>query len=96
MSTFTQQREAVFELAKHAVIGVAAARLCDNEHDAAFIISSYHRDAEKIGLPNSTAWALLFSAGEVAFTDALTAAAKEHHQSPAAELAEFALSQEHS
>lgn len=94
MSIDTEQRNAVFALAKQAVIGVAAARLSGNETDAAFLLSKYHEDATALQVRDTTAWALLFSAAIVSLADALTVSAEDHHQSPAAELSELALRQE--
>jgi hypothetical protein len=94
MTLDTAQREEVFALAKKTVRGVAAARIGNSETDAAYVISTYHQEAHLLGANPSTAWALLFSASMVTLTDVLAEIAAEHHQSPAAELADLALHQE--
>jgi hypothetical protein len=88
------QRAQSFELARKAVIGVAAARLTEMEDDAALVITDFRDQCAAIGVDAPTGWAMLFSAAVVGLTDALVDLAQIHHQSPSAELVDFALAQE--
>ncbi len=94
MSLTVTQRAAALELARKAVIGVAAARLTETEEDAALILSDYREQCEALGVSNAVCWALLFSSAVMGLTDALVDLAEIHHQSPSAELVDFALTQE--
>lgn len=85
------QRAKVIELAQSAVFGVVNARLRKDADDSALVIMEYMREAIGVCGEDTTAWSMIFSAAVVHLTDAIELLAAEHHQSPAAELSDFAL-----